>query len=262
MKHKFVLFLIFTLLLLSPGFHATAKIIVEPGPTEIPEDGINLDDEEIVPIWHSAPMQLVTYFALIYCPLLACPVEIFYSIGIWAHLGYRRISRHRPFDNPNRWQIFSCIKKNPGVTATEIATAMGVSRGTVHYHLTHLQDRSLINKIAKGKTIGYFVYNEKLDTAEEEILLHLKNTTKKNLLSALRETPGISQSEVAEVVEVSRPTVSWHMEQLIRDGLVEVKKAKGRVRYWLTHDALDMLEKERGGGGKEDDKIDPRSAAA
>ncbi|MBP2145923.1 putative transcriptional regulator [Methanofollis sp. W23] len=254
----FVLILVL-LLVWSP---ATAKIVVEPISPEICTDVAFIDDEEIVPIWHLTPEKIVMCFALIYCPLLACPIELFYSIGIWTYLGYRRVSRHRPFDNQNRWQIFSCIGKNPGISATEIATAIGVSRGTVHYHLTHLQDRSLIHKIVKGKAVGYFAYTDRLDTDEEQILLHFKNTTKKNLLSVLRKTPGISQSEVAEAVEVSRPTVSWHMERLINDGLVEAKKAKGRVRYRLTHDALELLDKERGGGGKEEEKMDPRSATA
>ncbi|QSZ66728.1 winged helix-turn-helix transcriptional regulator [Methanofollis aquaemaris] len=261
MQPKFVLFLIFALLLFSPGYQATAKIIVEPIPAEMPPDRISLDDEEIVPIWHLTPVKIVMCFALIYCPLLSCPVELFYSLSIWAYLGYRRASRHRPFDNPNRWQIFTCIRENPGISVTEIAAATGVSRGTVHYHLAYLQKRNLIHKNTEGNTIGYFAYTDDFDPTEEHILMHLKNKTKKSLLSLLIEKPGVTQTEAAEAIEVSRPTVAWHMERLIKDGVVESKKIKGRVRYQLTHDAWEMLEKEREGGRKED-TIDSGSATA
>ncbi|WP_220682452.1 winged helix-turn-helix transcriptional regulator [Methanofollis formosanus] len=262
MQPKFVLFLIFTLLLFSPGYQATAKIVVEPIPAEIHPDRISLDDEEIVPIWHSSPMRLLTCFLLIYCPLLACPVELFYSLGIWTYLGYRRASRQRPFDNPNRWQIFTCIRENPGISVAEVVAATGVSRGTVHYHLAHLQKRNIIHKNIEGNSIGYFAYTNDFDVTEEHILMHLKNKTKKSLLSLLLETPGLSQSEVAEAIEVSRPTVCWHMERLIKDGVVESKKIEGRVRYRLTHDAWEMLEKERRSGGTKDDTTDSRPAAA
>ena len=72
--HRAALLLIFLALLLlwSP---AAAKIIVEPGPAELPTDGINVDDERFVPVWQAySPLEFLTIVLLIHCPL-AVPFE-------------------------------------------------------------------------------------------------------------------------------------------------------------------------------------------
>jgi len=97
------------LLCLNP---ATARIIVEPGPSELPTDMINVDDEEFAPLWEVPPMQLISYFILIYCPLLAFPAELIYSSGLWAYLGYRTVLQKVP-GNENRKKIYACIRENP-----------------------------------------------------------------------------------------------------------------------------------------------------
>lgn len=202
--HHRDLAVIFTLaLILLIGWSpATAKIVVEPGPSEIPPDAIIVDDERIVPLWQVSPKQLLTCYLLIYCPALAVPIKFLYSFGILAILGYRLASRDRPSENPNRRQIFACIRGNPGISASEIADTTGISRGTVNYHLFSLQRKSLVHKNQQGNTIGYFAYTEDLDTTEEHLLMHLKNRTKKSLLSLLmknrvspsRRPPGRSRS--------------------------------------------------------------------
>ncbi|QYZ78692.1 winged helix-turn-helix transcriptional regulator [Methanofollis formosanus] len=241
--------LIMTLLLLwSP---AAAKIVVEPAPAELPANVTFIDDEEFVPIWTVSPMRLLTYYTLIHCPALAVPVCLLYSSGILAFLGYRRASRQRPSDNPSRLQICACIKENPGITVPEIADATDFSRGTVNYHLFRLQRKGLVHRKGQGNTFGYFAYSDSLDATEEHLLMHLKNQTKKSLISLLIEAPCVSQSEAAEAIEVSRPTIAWHMERLIRDGLVEYRRDGRTVRYRLTDEAGEVLGKIRKGRTEE-----------
>ncbi|QYZ78141.1 winged helix-turn-helix transcriptional regulator [Methanofollis formosanus] len=239
---------------------AAAKIVVEPGPSEIPTDGINIDDEEFVPLWQVSPMRLLTYYTLIYCPALAVPVCLLYSSGILAFLGYRRASRQRPSESSTRQQIFACIRENPGITVPGIAGATAFSRGTVNYHLFRLQRRGLVHRKGQGNTFGYFAYTDDLDATEEHLLMHLKNRTKKNLLALLLEAPGISQSEAAEAIEVSRPTVAWHMERLIRDGLVEARREGRMLHYRLAPDAGEMIKREMRGGT--DEEMDDAGTAA
>ncbi|QSZ66381.1 winged helix-turn-helix transcriptional regulator [Methanofollis aquaemaris] len=255
-----VFVLVLTLLLVwSP---AAAKIVVEPGPSEIPTDGINIDDEELVPIWTVPPMRLLTYYTLIYCPALAVPVGLLYSFSTLAFLGYRRASRQRPSENTTRRQIFACIRENPGISIPEIAAAMDVSRTTVNYHLFRLQRRNLVHRNIQGNTFGYFAYTDDLDATEEHLLMHLKNRTKKDLLALLLEAPGISQSDAAEAIEVSRATVSWHMKRLIRDGLVEARREGRTVHYRLTDEGGEVLEKEMENVGAEEEMGDAGPAAA
>ncbi len=99
---------------------AAAKIIVEPGPAELPTDGINVDGEWFVPVWQAySPLEFLTIVLLIHCPLLAVPFEIICSAGVLAFLGYWS-SRH-PLDNKKRSRIYACIRDHPGIAPMEIA---------------------------------------------------------------------------------------------------------------------------------------------
>ncbi|MBP2145926.1 putative transcriptional regulator [Methanofollis sp. W23] len=253
--------IILILILLLVPIQATAKIIVEPIPPEIPTDGINLDDEEIVPIWSVPPMQLLTYYMLIYCPALAVPIKFLYSFGILAFFGYRCASRRLSPETSTRRQILMCISDNPGITVSEIAGATEISRGTVNYHLFRLQRKGLVHRTGQGNTFGYFAYSETLNATEEHLLIHLKSQTKKKLISLLMETPDISQSEAAETVKVSRATITWHMKKLIRDGLVESRKEGRTMHYRLTPDAGEILGKEMK-EETEEEKMDTGPATA
>lgn len=234
-------FILVVLLVWSP---TTAKIVVEPIPPEIPDDAVIIDDEEIVPIWSVSPMQLLTYYMLIYCPALAVPVKFLSSFGILAFFGYRCASHQHSPETSNRRQILMCISDNPGITVSEIVEATEISRGTVNYHLFRLQRKGFIHRNGQGNTFGYFEFSETLNETEEHLLIHLKSQTKRKLISLMMETPDVSQSEAAETVKLSRATVTWHMKRLIKDGLVESRKEGRTVRYRLTHDVGEILGKE------------------
>jgi len=241
MKQKTILLLTLVFLFSSLGSPAMAKILVEPAPAELPTDGVNIDDERFVPIWHLSPVQLATYFILIYCPVLALPAEIFYSAGLWAVLGYRRVSRQRDPVNDNRQEIFACIREHPGAGLIDIETETGISRSTVRYHLGCMEQRGLIHRLKTGGTVGYFRNTADRDRTEEQVLIHLKNETRECLISLLMKRPGSSQSEGAEAAGISGPTVSWHMKRLISDGIVRSRKDRHMLRYWLTPEAGRIL---------------------
>lgn len=230
------------LLFLNP---AAARITVEPGPSELPADMINVDDEYFVPLWQVPPMQLLSYFILMNCPLLAFPAELIYSSGIWAYLGYRSVLQKIP-ENENRKKIHACIRENPGISAPRIAEATGISRGAVTYHLSYLRSRGKIKRVHTGGYVGFFLAGTDSTPPEECTLLHMHNATEKEILFLLLDAPDLSQSEIVEVVGISGPAVSWHMTRLGSDGIIQSSVAGRKTHYRLMPGIPEILLKEIG----------------
>jgi predicted transcriptional regulator len=230
--------IIILLLFLNP---ATAKITVEPEPAELPSDMINVDDEEFMPIWQGPPTQTLAVFIMIYCPLLAFPADLIYSSGLLAYLGYRIAPRTVP---ENRKKIHACIRDRPGISASRIAEITGIRRGTVTYHLSRLQSGGKIKKVQNRGNVGYFIQVED-DTGDKEYtLLHMQNSTEKEILFLLLGTPDLSQSEIADAIGISRPAVSWHMKRLDSDGVVESARSGRSTYYRLMPGIPDILTEE------------------
>ncbi|WP_342677701.1 winged helix-turn-helix transcriptional regulator [Methanofollis sp. UBA420] len=226
------------LLFLNP---ATAKIAFEPGPEELPADMINVDDEEFVPIWQGPPLQIISYFILINCPLLAFPAELIYSSGLLAYLGYRIAPPTVP---ENRKKIHACIRDQPGISASRIAGITGISRGTVAYHISRLQAGGMIKKVQNRGNVGFFIATDDNTADKEYTLLHMQNSTEREILFLLLDTPELSQSEIADAIGISRPAVSWHMRRLDFDGVVESFRNGRGTYYRLMPDIPDILKKE------------------
>ncbi|WP_298667519.1 winged helix-turn-helix transcriptional regulator [uncultured Methanofollis sp.] len=226
------------LLFLSP---ATARITVEPESAELPGDMINVDDEYIMSIWEIPPARLVAYFILINCPLLAFPADLIYSSGLRAYLGYRIAPRTVP---ENRKKIHACIRDQPGISASRIAGITGISRGTAAYHISRLQSGGKIKKVQAGGNVGYFIQVEDDTEDKEYTLLHTQNSTEKEILFLLLDTPGLSQSEIADAIGISRPAVFWHMKRLDFDGVIESARSGRSTYYRLMPGIPDILTEE------------------
>lgn len=230
----FFLALALFVLLWSPA--AAMKIIVEPGPAELPTDVTYIDDEWFVPVWQAySPLEFLTIVLLIHCPLLAVPVELVCSAGVFALLGYR--TSRSPLDNKKRSRIYACIRDHPGIAPAEIARITGINRGTTRYHLSRLREAGLVSALYRDDRVGYF-RNGDYDAAEKVVCLHLQNDTRRRIFALLLEKPGITQSEIADIVGLSRSTVTWHMRRLTADGLVEANRDGRAVCYTLTDEAL------------------------
>lgn len=228
----FFLALVLLLLLWNP---AGAKIIVEPGPAELPTDVTYIDDEVFMPLWSYPPLELLTIILLIHCPLLAMPVELVYSTGVMAYLGYR--SSRLPLEHKARRRIYACVRDHPGIAPAEIARATGLNRGTIQYHLSCLRDAGLVGILRRKGRVGYF-RNGDYGTIEKSVYLHLRNDVCRQIYTLLLDDPGITQSEIADAVGISRSTVAWYLRRLAADGLVESDRDGRTVRYALTPEAL------------------------
>lgn len=221
---------------------ATTRYIVEPvaSPVQIATPPV---DPVPVPFWSLSPREMAIYFALMISPLLLMPVEILFTLRIFTILGYRKIEKTAILHNQNRRKIFETVQSNPGIYFNDLCRMTGINRGTVKYHLVMLELTRNVSILSGAGSDRYFENNGHYSDIERHILRHLRQETSRKIIRIVFEMPGISQTDVAERVGISAPSVSWHMSSLVSEGIITMQKAGRQVRYRISESANSVLRK-------------------
>ena len=111
--------------------------------------------------------------------------------------------------------------------------------GDTQHHLRNLEKSGVV----KSKRMGiYKVYYPVsiLEGRQESILSTLQQDTPREIVIHIVEHPGTTQSEIANHMGFSSPTINWHMSNLIEIGLVRVQKDRQFVKYYIKGDIKDI----------------------
>lgn len=130
----------------------------------------------------------------------------------------------------NKAKILNSLEEGPK-SFTEIKKSTGLENGVIQHHLN-----SDIN--IKRKKGGTFTLESKCDKCDLKglcsgncIMHKLENERKLEITELVDE--GLSQSEIARKLELSRPTVHFHVEDLRESGIIEGYLVKERVQNFL-----------------------------
>lgn len=138
-----------------------------------------------------------------------------------------------------RREIYDYIKSHPGTHEREIEKELGMAAGDVRYHLHKLSRAGLVSTWGGGTK---FIFHSGIFGEKQEVLLGLlsQETPREILLCILRH-PGITQKELAEELKHSAPTIWWHMDRLLRLGVVGRKRVGRSVSYEIIARREDLL---------------------
>lgn len=134
--------------------------------------------------------------------------------------------------NPTRADVLSVLKEMPGVSAARVARRLGVDRTTVSYHLRRLGREGLVSASGAPRTRRWFAAGAAIPAGERRALAAAQDA--KPLLDALREAPGVTQSELARRLGVPRPTLAGRLVRLRREGLVSATRSGRLVLLHVT----------------------------
>ena len=141
-------------------------------------------------------------------------------------------------------QIYDYIKSHPGTHTREIERELGMATGDLRYHLYKLSRAGLIS--TRGTGIK-FIFPSNLFGEKQEIMLGLlSQETPREILLCTIKHPGITQKELAERLKHSAPTIWWHMDRLLRLGVVGRKKVGKSTAYEVIarrEDILNLISK-------------------
>ena len=145
-------------------------------------------------------------------------------------------------DNGNRYRIFNYVTRNPGCTPAEITARQHMANGTVKYHVQMLESEGMIVLKRMGKFSRLFRSAGASDL-ERVAATYVRNETSRNLLQAILDQPGITNSSLSDRFQLDKSSVHWHMERFLKDHMVRFEQDGKYKRYFVSDEAQNVLSK-------------------
>jgi DNA-binding MarR family transcriptional regulator len=139
-----------------------------------------------------------------------------------------------------RGVVYEYIRAHPGAHVRGIANDLQLATGDLQYHLRWLEKHGLV----KTRRSGFyrFVYPTMVFQERHEVLLGvLTQETPREILLSLLHDPGMTQGDLARSLGHSQPTISWHLERMMRTGLVGKKKTVRGTVYQVVVDRDEIV---------------------
>lgn len=229
-----ILFLILILTLVAPGM-ASQDYHVRSAYESLqqPISSIPLIPEEI-PVWD---LPLGIFIILIGGYI----TEILVFFKLWTLLGYRRVTRSNVLEQPGRFSVFQAILKNPGIHMQGLARETHIHLGTVRHHLQMLTITGKITCSQDAATLRFYENNGTYSETQKQVLKHLRNETRNQILDVLTKHPSTGRDEIARLLGFTGATITWHMKVLEAARLIEVQRSGRIVRYRIPDDVACYL---------------------
>jgi len=141
---------------------------------------------------------------------------------------YTRLKREEVLDHFVRGQVFGVIQSQPGTNFTGIKTLLGLSNGTLSYHLRTLEATGFVVAQRDGPYKRFFPADLGAAARAEGIRL---SDLQRRLLARLRENPEVPQRDLAREFAVTQQCVSYNLRVMRRLGLVQETRSGRRHRY-------------------------------
>ncbi|MFA5102547.1 MAG: winged helix-turn-helix transcriptional regulator [Candidatus Thermoplasmatota archaeon] len=152
---------------------------------------------------------------------------------------YSRISKEDVLDQFVRGQIYGYIKTNPGVHYNQILREVGVKNGTLSYHLGVLEKTELIQSRREGLKYRVFYPTGMSFPKSERFRL---TALQIQILNALKRQPGITQKELAILLDQKPQTINYNMKVLDQANLVSVVRKGRRTTCFAVEQPATMAD--------------------
>ena len=148
---------------------------------------------------------------------------------------YSKIKREKVLDHFIRGQIFGYIMANPGEHYNSIKLALDITNGSLAHHLRTLEREQFV----KSKRFGLYrrFYPWAMRVPEDGYFQ--LNEIQKNVLDLCRHQPGVSQKELAASLNLTPPTINYHIAILAEHGHVSVIRRGRKTHVYLLKGAND-----------------------
>lgn len=132
-----------------------------------------------------------------------------------------------------RKKIYNTIKRNPGLHFREIQRRVGIATGATQYHLDYLVKKHLIKTEREKKFLRYYLVRQNFE--ETNLMSLLRQDSIRKILVFLMQRRFANNTTIADQVNLSPSTTSWHLEKLVGNEIIE-KNRRGRKTYFKVID--------------------------
>ena len=165
--------------------------------------------------------------------LLAVIISIVYAFGgeslKYSMVGlivplYSKLAHEDILSHTTRERVYRFVKNHPGEHYRSILVSLDLKNGTLTYHLNTLEKREFIISERDGPYRRFFPCGARTG---KKIYI---NGLRKEIYDFLLRNPGLSQKKISQILECSPPTVNYHINNLMNQGLVKMKR-RGRETH-------------------------------
>lgn len=141
---------------------------------------------------------------------------------------FSRIAKSDLLANGVRSQIFDLIKANPGINVSEISRSLDIAWGTTTHHLGKLRQDRLVAIRVESNRKCYFPNGGTYTNHEMDLMAATQNATARRIADYLVQWGPRCHKHIVNDLGVSPALVSFHMEKLVRAGVV-ARQRQGRM---------------------------------
>jgi predicted transcriptional regulator len=125
-----------------------------------------------------------------------------------------RISGRKAIEHQRRSTLLEHIKQNPGTHFREMSRTFCMKEGALTHHLSVLEREGFVrSKMFAGKRIYYLTGSAPMPKDIKETIAEL-----------VAAVPGITQSDIARELEISRMLVHYHVDRLLKEEVIFTKE--------------------------------------
>ena len=140
---------------------------------------------------------------------------------------YVKLSKKDILDHFIRGQIYGYLVVNPGDNYTTIKRNLDLKNGTLTYHLDVLEREGFIKSQLRGTKRYYYPKGVKLPDNGTGF-----PAIKEDIIRRVEETPGITVSDLAGLLRVSRQLANYHLRTLIHEGYIYTERKGMKTRCY------------------------------
>lgn len=145
------------------------------------------------------------------------------------------IDRDKALELPTRKRLYREINKAPGIHFRELKRRTGLAIGALQYHSDVLTRVHLVKVQKRGKFIRYFPVIGEHTESEKITLSLLREESVRKIILFLIQKKRATNRQLAKFLELAPSTVSFHMQKLLKSGLVEKKRTPRRTYFYLLN---------------------------
>ncbi|WP_136591941.1 winged helix-turn-helix transcriptional regulator [Salinigranum halophilum] len=159
--------------------------------------------------------------------------------GLVVLAGYSRLDETDPLSHPLRAELYEAVAQSPGTYPTALTDRLDTPRSTLRYHLRVLEDADLVSPTAVDGRRRYVT--TEAGAAERALVAVDEGTTAGALVEHLGREGTATVGDLADGVDRTTATVSYHLERLEEAGVVERTRDGQAVRNRLTNEVTPLV---------------------
>ena len=136
-----------------------------------------------------------------------------------------------------RIRLYSLIMQNPGLHLSKIADVLEMSSPLAEYHLSYLEKNSYIMSVPdeKGYYKRFYVASSEVGREDKKQLALLRQEQLLKIVLLLIKHQVLRHKEISEKLKISPSTLSYHLNKLVEQGIIEVATFGEEKGYTLKN---------------------------